>query len=810
MRSFFLVIFLISVNLFCHSQDKKSLNIKRTFKSPKIDGILNEAIWKTSELATDFTQYKPNIGIKAPNNERTEVKVTYDDNAIYFGAKMYDDPDKIMSQITQRDNFGQNDFFMIVLNPNNDAQNNTIFIVLSSGTQVDAIASLDNQDYGWSAVWDSAVKKEDDGWSVEIKIPYRALRFANEAVQTWGIQFQREVRRERARYSWNPIDPTKGSSYLYHGEITGLENIKPPVRLNLYPFISGVGSTFDGQTETDLTFGMDIKYGITDNFTLDATLIPDFSQVGFDNLTLNLGPFEQTFNEQRQFFKEGVDLFNKGGLFFSRRVGGAPASKPEINEDETFVNYPNVVKVLNAVKISGRTKNGLGVGVFNAITEKTSTEVLDTVSGNSREVLVEPFSNYNIIVLDQQFNNNSSVSIVNTNVARKGDARDANVTGLLADISNKRNTYNIEGQIKMSNIYLLDETSKGYSSSFEARKTHGNFRYGIEHTFADINYDINDLGLIRRNNFNNYKVDFSYRTFTPSKKLNDYRITTFFNYKQLVTPDVFTGMNLGINYRANTTSLNSFRFEVDFEPGKQYDYFESRQEGKFFIYENFLKVGGSISTNYNNRFAIDIRTNVNTLFEDGRDLFSYEIRLSPRMRFNEHFLIQYNFQYNSNKGSRGYATSENDESIFGERDRTIVSHNLSAKYNFNPFHSVSLNFRKYWDTVNYDEELFTLLDNGRLTSDTGYTLSNIQNDPNINFSTWNLDLSYSWQLAPGSFLTALYRNQLFNRDDLADITFGNNLDLLLNQPIQHTFSLRLQYFIDYSTIKGVFTKKADS
>ena len=362
----------------------------------------------------------------------------------------------------------------------------------------------------------------------------------------------------------------------------------------------------------------------------------------------------------------------------------------------------------------------------------------------------------------------------------------------------------------MSNIYLEDETSTGYSSSFAASKIHGNFRYSIDHNFADTNYDINDLGLILRNNYNNYGIDFSYRTFTPSKKLNNYRISSFFNYRQLASPNVFTTTNFGVNFRATTTSLHSFGFDFDFQPGKQFDYFESRQEGRYFIYENFLQIGGFISTNYNNRFAFDVRTNISTLFEDGRDLFAYEIILSPRMRFNKHFLLQYDFQFNSNKGSRGYATSENDEPIFGERNRTIISNNLSARYNFNPNHSLSLNFRTYWDTVNYNEKLFSLLDNGRLTGSTGYTVTNVENDPNINFSTWNLDLSYSWQLAPGSFLTALYRNQLFNRDHKADIAFGNNLDLLLNQPIQHTFSLRLQYFIDYSSIKSVFTKKANS
>lgn len=810
MKVFLFISFLIVLNVSGYSQDKKSYDILRTNKAPKIDGILDDDIWQKTQEAKDFTEFRPNIGVKDTIGMQTKVKVTYDDDAIYFGAYMYDDPEKIMSQITQRDSFGQNDFFMVVLNPNNDAQNNTIFIVFSSGSQADAIASLDDEDYGWNAVWDSAVKMHDDGWSLEMKIPYRALRFANEEIQTWGIQFQREIRRARARYSWNPIDPTIGSSFQYHGEITGLTNIKPPVRLNLYPFVSGIANSYDGQTETDLNFGLDIKYGITDNFTLDVTLIPDFSQVGFDNLTLNLGPFEQTFSEQRQFFTEGVDLFNKGNLFFSRRIGNGPVETPELDENEVFVDYPNSIKVLNAVKLSGRTKNGLGIGVFNAFTEKTTTEVLDTITNTSKEVVAESFSNYNILVVDQQFNGNSSVSLINTNVTRKGDFRDANVTGLLMDISNKRNTYNINGQVKMSNVYLSDETITGFNTSLKISKIHGNLRYAVDHRYADPYYDINDIGLNRRNNYNNFGMDASYRIFEPRGNLNNYRVTFAFDYRQLAEPNVFTDASIRTGFRATTTNLNSFGFNFNLDPGKTYDYFESRVDGKYFITENFTRLGGFYSSNFNKRFAYEIRANLETLFEEGRDYFGYDINIEPRMRFNEHFLFIYEFRFNQGNGDRGYATFENDEPIFGERNRTIISNEIKASYNFNPFHSLSLNIRKYWDTVIYDENLFTLLDNGRLTDSTGYTTSNIENDPNINYSAWNFDLSYSWQVAPGSFLTALYRNQLFNRDNLADITFSDNLDNLINKPIQHSFSLRLQYFIDYTGIKNVFHKKNKS
>jgi len=786
------------------AQEPKQLHIDRSSGEIKIDGVLNETTWQIADIATGFTEFEPNIGTSLPEDRRTEVKIAYDNQAIYVAAYLYDDPNLVMKQLTSRDNFGQSDFFMVVLNPNNDSQNDTNFVVFSSGQQADAIANPSvGQDYSWNAVWDSAVKHVDDGWVVEMKIPYRTLRFPEQEAPVWGLQFHRQFRRERSRFSWNPIDPTKGYRGLYHGEMLGLKNIKPPLRLNLYPFSTGIINQFDGETETDMTFGMDVKYGITDNFTLDATLIPDFSQAGFDRVVLNLGPFEQTFSEQRQFFTEGVDLFSKGNLFFSRRIGSAPSGNLDLEANEV-ADVPDEVKVLNAVKISGRTKEGLGIGFFNAITEKTEATITNTVENTTRKEVVEPFANYNILVVDQQFNGNSAISLINTNVAREGSFRDANATALVADIINKRNTYRISGELKMSHVNYQDRDSEtGFSSSFFIGKVHGNLRYSFDHNFADTKYDINDMGLIFRNNFNNFGTDVSYETFEPSGNLNSYRVNVFFNHRRLASPGVFTGTNFGGGYRATTRKLDSYGLRLNIEPGKQYDYFESR-DGRFFIYENFASTGGWFSSNYNRVFALDLRANAGTLFEDGRDLFTYDFRISPRVRVNNHVLLTYRLDFDFTNGDRGYATFEDNQPIFGERNRQRLTNSLSGNFNINPFHSLALTFRHYWDTVDYDDELFTLLDNGRLTTASGYTVDNVSNDPNINFSTWNVDLSYSWQFAPGSFLTALYRNQLFNLYDDAQDNYSQSLQTLFSQPIQNTISVRLQYFIDYNGLKSVF------
>lgn len=833
MRQLTALCFILLYALLTHAQDKKTLNITRTDKAPKIDGVLNDVAWQNADEAKDFTQFRPGMGVAEKAHQKTTVKVTYDDNAIYVAAYLKDRPEDIQKQFTSRDNFGQSDFFGVVLNPNNDAQNDTEFFVFSSGTQADAVASpsIDNgEDFGWNAVWDSAVKIVDDGWIVEMKIPYRALRFSNDEVQTWGLQFHRRFRLDNSQYSWNPIDRTKGNIGLYHGELTGIKNIKPPTRLSFYPFVSGISTTFDGEHETDFNLGLDVKYGITENFTLDATLIPDFSQAAFDNVRLNLGPFEQTFNEQRQFFKEGVDLFNKGDLFFSRRIGNEPIERDDVedelisndNVNEEIVDNPDIVKTLNAIKVSGRTKKGLGVGFFNAVTQKTQARIKTTryirdqntqtitdsvISFRNRET--EPLANYNILVLDQQFRGNSSVSLINTNVTRNGHFRDGNVTGLLADISNKRNTYNISGQLKMSHLNLAEGTSTGLSSFFRVSKTHGKFRYSFDHSFADEQYDINDLGLNFRNNFNNFGMDASYQIFEPTKKLNNFRVNTWVNYRRLYNPSTFTRTNLGVRLSAQNKKLMWFGARINFEPGDQHDYFEPRdfENKRFFIYKNFGSAGVWLETNPNKTFSIEANLGSFTMFDAQRDLFGYEFEVEPTIRFNDKFRLSYEFEYENNKGSRGYVDTINNDIVFGERDIVSVENGLYGAYNFNPFHSLSLTFRNFWSTVNYDFQLFILENDGTLSANNGYNVDSIEDSPNINFNTWNFDLRYSWQFAPGSQLTALYRNSLFNSDAASKDSYFNSLSTLFDQPIQHVFSLRLQYFIDYNNLKQLFKNK---
>lgn len=226
-----MLLFITSVSF--SQETKKNLQTKRVKIAPKIDGDLNDEAWKNVEVAKDFVMFRPTSGTPEPKNQKTIVKVVYDDEAIYFGAYLYDDnPAQIPTQIENRDNFGTVDWFGIMINPNNHSQNDTEFFIQATGNQADAKSNPNNEDFSWSAVWYSQVKIVDDGWIVEVKIPYSALRFSNKKVQTWGLNFHRRFANSRDQYTWNFIDRTKGVIQQYAGTLSGIQNIKPPTRLS--------------------------------------------------------------------------------------------------------------------------------------------------------------------------------------------------------------------------------------------------------------------------------------------------------------------------------------------------------------------------------------------------------------------------------------------------------------------------------------------------------------------------------------------------------------------------------------------------
>ncbi|RLD26525.1 MAG: hydrolase [Bacteroidetes bacterium] len=809
MKQYLLLLTCLFVATSFYSQEKKTLEATRISNPPKIDGLLDDDVWQTLPTYGDFKMHQPGNEGEVAHEYRTEVKMAYDDKAVYFAAYMYDpDPDGILSQFSQRDDASvQADHFSVALNTYNDGINEIHFFVTSAGAIGDAIAVRGQLDFSYNVVFECKISKDEKGWYAEFRIPYNALRFPEVEVQDWSINFFRKITNLNETHSWNFIDNTVGDNSQYNGIVSGVRDINPPLRLTFFPFAQGVVSSFDGTTETDLSAGLDVKYGLSDSFTLDATLIPDFGQVSFDDVRLNLGPFEQTFNENRPFFTEGVDLFKKGEIFFSRRIGGLPSVDVEdiLGENEESPDFPSKVNLLNAVKISGRTKGQLGIGFLNAITEKTYATVRDTITGNSRKVLVEPLSNYNIFVLDQQFNGNSSVSIINTNVMRSGSFRDANTSAFVFDIADKGNRFRTEGRAVVSNVIDTAGTQTGFRSEFDIFRIKGKFRYRVGHDFADKDYDINDLGLNFTNNFNSFYANVSYRIFEPTKTFNHYQFSLFFRHRRLYKPDVPTGNNYDLDWFFFTVKRFAFGGSISYD-GEKDDYFEPRVDGRFVTFNENLGGRFFISTDFRKKFAVDAAVGFRNFFNDPQRqrFFDFE----PRYRFSDRFLIVLSTDLSFRNDNFGYVEDTETEIIFGQRDITNIENQITASYNFDPYKAIDLRFRNFWSVADYSDAIFWTLNEDGSRTLTEYDTS--ENDPNQNFNIWNLDLSFRWRFAPGSEATLLYRNQIFREDEQATLNYGESLNNLFKEPTQHSISLRITYFIDYNNVKYLFAKKSST
>ena len=803
MKYFFLLFFLLFFS-FGYSQ-KKVLQTKFTAEKITIDGKLDESIWKSTPEATDFIMFQPDNGKPIAENKKTIVKVIYDNDAIYVAALLYDnEPDKILKEISQRDSSGASDIFGVFINAFNDGQQDFQFFVNAADGQADCIKTDSNgEDYSWDAIWDSKAIITNFGWVVEMRIPYAALRFSGEKKQTWGLNFFRDIKRDRQKYTWNFIDSKIGTFTQQAGILEGIENIKPPTRLFLLPYSSFyVNGNGNQKTIGTLKGGLDIKYGINDAFTLDAILIPDFGQTKYDDQILNLGPFEQQFNENRPFFTEGTDLFSKGNLVYSRRIGGRPITYPTATENEVIIENPSSVDLINALKVSGRTKEGLGIGILNAVTKRTFATIENKNTQETRKEEVEPLTNYNVLVLDQRFRKNSSVSIINTNVTRNGSFRDGNVSALVWDLNTVKNTYNLSGNFKYSTVNdILDK--KGIYTSLNIAETSGKYRYSLGGDLVTKDFDNNDLGINFETNYYSFYGNVNYRILNPTNLFNTFAISyDMYSQFQKETGKI-QGNNINVNLNLNTKKNHYIRLGINLNPLQSYDFYEARAENRYVILPESYSAFIYISTNYNNRFAFDFNPSYSIFNETKRK--SYSFSLGPRYRFNDKFSLNYNSQFSRRNNNKGYVDSVNDDLntstpetvIFANRNVITYGNRLSGKYSISSRMNFNVSVRQYWSYAE-NKNFLSLKQDGRL-----YDYENYNINKDSSFSSWNFDLSYSWWFAPGSQVSILYRNNAATFERNINKEFEKNVtNLLNNEALNHAFSISVKYFIDYNGLKN--------
>lgn len=786
------------LNVFSQSNQKNYIAV-RTSESPKIDGEPFEKVWDKALLGTDFLMLRPDNGELENETRKTSIKILYDDNSIYVAAFLYDKKlEKIDRQFSQRDQINvQADFFSFWINTYNNQIDQTRFYVTSAGAIADSKATNGQEDFSYDVVFNGRSSIDETGWYVEIEIPYQALRFPKAPIQNWSFNAVRRINGLNQSYTYNFVDITQGNEAQYDAKLSGIENINPPFRLSLFPYASVQNVSFEETSETDYNAGLDLKYGLSDAFTLDATLIPDFGQVAFDEVVLNLSPFEQTFQEQRPFFTEGIELFSKGNLFFSRRIGQTPsgfsAAQNQTLENEVIIDNPEKAQLLNAVKITGRTKSKLGVGFLNAISRETNATIRDTINNIERQYTTEPLTNYNLLVLDKQYGANSSIYFSNASTIRSGNFTDANVSAIGIEHFDKKNIYKYQADIKMSNRFRESATNQGFAFNGRFQRVEGKWRYGAVQRYTGRNYNPNDLGLQFRNNLNATFLFGSYNQFKPKGRFNSYRINYEIGHERTNIPSVHNITTLYTNLNFQTRKLWTGGAFVT-SSTREFDYFESRIALQPVRYQPRIVYGTYITTDTRKKVYIYGNINAENRFDDPE--IRYDFTLRPSFRITDKFFLNYSWFWQERKNRLSYVTIDNGNSILSRRDTRTIENSLSGVYNFDTTKSINLRLRNFWSSANFSDNYEVLQSNGTTQS---YEEENNFN-PNADFNIWNMDLSFDWRFAPASNLTFLYRNNLSNFQSDGEIGFSKSINQLFQKSIEQTFSVRLTYFLDINEL----------
>jgi len=553
---------------------KRPVTAVRTAAPIVIDGQLNEPVWGNGNAATWFRQADPVEG--AEPSQRTEVRMAYDDEALYVGARMFDTaPDSIIARLTRRDVSIPADRFGIYLDPYCDRRSGYYFLVNAAGSQFDGTLSNDSwEDSSWDGVWDSRARRDSLGWALEMRIPYSQLRFQKSERYLWGINFRRVIQR-RSEEDFLVYQPKKESGFVSRFPIvTGIENVHPGRAIELLPYVTqkaeyvvhAPNDPFNDGSNLEVEGGGDLRMAVGSRLTLNGTVNPDFGQVELDPAVVNLSDVETYFQEKRPFFVEGSSNFSCGNqgandywgfnwpeptFFYSRRVGRAPQGYVTGSPD--YENSPIGTSILGAAKLTGKLTPSTNFGALGALTAREFAEV-STGGLHSRQE-VEPSTFYGVARALREFNQRrQGFGLMGTMVTRYfedpalGNQLNGQSFVAAADgwtFLDRRQTWVISGwsaathiqgtaaqmtSVQTNNLHYLQRPDAGhvevdpnatsltgFGSRYWLNKQKGSWFCNAALGFMDPKFDVNDIGYMRRADVINGHIGSGYKWTTPTK-----------------------------------------------------------------------------------------------------------------------------------------------------------------------------------------------------------------------------------------------------------------------------------------------------
>ena len=831
--------------------------VRLTTPKPVIDGKLNDECWKTGEWGGDFVQWIPKEGAK-PSQE-TQFKILYDDKNIYVAIRAFDkEPNKISRKAGRRDEF-VGEQAGVNFDSYHDHRTGFEFSVTAAGQKIDLI--LTNPmvpELDWNAVWYLKTGLEDSAWVAEYEIPLSQLRYSNDKEQVWGLHVWRWIDRLQEESDWEPQTSTgPGMLYLF-GELHGIKDLPKSRRIEIMPYTLGKLKTFEKIPQNPFAknghsflgnVGLDAKIGLSSNFTADFTINPDFGQVESDPSVMNLTAFETFYEEKRPFFLEGKNIFRfelgDANVFYTRRIGHAPTYHPELGENQ-FIDYPDNTSILSAAKISGKSKNGLAVGVLHSLTAGENAEL--STNGIKKNLQVEPLTSYTVGRLQQDFNEGTTVlggiftatnrfindpylEFLNTNAYTGGfdllhqwndkeffvDAKiiGSAISGSTEAIQNLQLSSARYFQRSDASYMNFDPTRTSLSGQGGRVKigkgSKGFWRYSSEFNWRSPGLDLNDIGFMQMADLLEQETEVSYFVTKP--------VSIFRSYSFAVHQS--NNWDYGANYLYSGLFLTS---KLDFlnrwmvSPSLHY-----RNEG----YDNRILRGGpamllpalwegslDFHTDMARKFILSLNASTEAARNDSYTNSNLQatvtvipynaLRLSASLNYSENMdNLQYVDTKVLNTGTK-YILAHLNQKTLGATFRIDynISPEISIQYYGSPFASVG-KYSRLKEVTNPRADAYTdrfKLLNTQFSGNTyqvpasndtpAYSVDN----PDFTFNQFRSNLVFRWEYRPGSQLYFVWGNERTGWKNESSSSVGKAINQLKDVSPNNIFLIKLSYW----------------
>lgn len=831
----------------------------------EIDGKLEEASWAKASVLTNFTQQNPKEG--APATEKTEVRILYGKDFLYVGVRAFDsEPEKIKAILARRDSSPPSDWIRIWIDSYHDHRTAFEFAVNPSGVKRDVSWTDDSKTAeDWDAVWDVEVSLDEEGWSAEFRIPFSQLRFPEKRSQIWGLQVGRIIARKNELIYWRHVPKGIPKFVSLFGDLKGLKKIPAPRRLQLLPYSMGRssiqpvdgGNPFQNRSSYFAGLGLDLKYGLTSNLTLDATFNPDFGQVEADPAQINLTAYETYFPEKRPFFIEGNNIINfplgggtaRESLLYSRRIGRPP--QRDLSSAQYF-KTPESTTIISAIKLTGKTTQGWSIGLMEALTGREKAKVMTWENVRTKET-VEPLTNYFLGRIEKDFREGrSALGLIFTAVNRKLDEESLNFLRKAAyaggfDFRHRlaNDTYEVSGDFIWSHILgsresiLLAQQSSahnfqrpdathievdptrtslsGFSSSFSLSKIGGgHWRWSMAGLVRSPGFEVNDMGYLMYADWINQTTQVSYKEYKPGKVFREYEMTLSFHSSwDYATTLLDERASLSYHFQF----LNYWSINLDLSRSQERFSVDYLRGGPAVLMPGNWRLGGGFATDPRKAFSLDLNGNI-SVSDNGSKSYglSSGITLRPSARINLSLLPSFSNNFQLLQYVTEISSQNQTHYILSRIDQTTASLTLRMNYTLTPNLSLQLYTQPYVSAGKYSEfkevihpraknyrDRWHLFSGQEISFQDGYYHLFLKEpkaeeltfeNPNFNFRQFRLNLVIRWEYLPGSILFLVWSSGI--NDDASDGTFSlrNDFQNLFRRASNNVFLLKISYWFN--------------